>query len=243
MSVPITVIMPVYNEQDAIVAAVADVQQHVLDVVGGSQLIVVNDGSRDGTAGLLDAIAVQDPRVRVIHQANTGHGGALMTGLGHATGDYIFLIDSDRQIPLTHFDDAWSASRGHDAVFGVRRRRHDPAVRLWLTRIIRHAVHRMFGVSLEDANVPFKLVRRRVWEDARPLIPADTLAPSLFLAIIAAMRGYDILEIDVAHKERDTGEVSIRRLKLLKFCARGLSQMIDLRRQLSRRREARLDAG
>jgi hypothetical protein len=100
----------------------------------------------------------------------------------------------------------------------------------------------MFGVQLADANVPYKVLRRSIWEQARPAIPDGTLAPSLFLAIIAKVRGHDILELDVVHKERDTGEVSIRRLKLLKFCARGLSQMFELRRRLSRRsREAKAD--
>lgn len=233
MTVPLTVVMPVYNEQDAIVAAVGDVQEHVLGPVAGAELIVVNDGSRDRTGALLDGIARQDPRVRVIHQANSGHGGAVMAGLAAATGEFVFLLDSDRQIPLDHFMDAWKAVQGgRDAVFGVRRRRHDPALRLFLTKMIRQAVHLMFGVVLDDANVPYKLLRRSIWVEAQPYVPPGTLAPSLFLAIVARLRGHDILELDVPHKERNTGEVSIRRLKLLKFCARGLSQMIELRRRV-----------
>jgi dolichol-phosphate mannosyltransferase len=87
--------------------------------------------------------------------------------------------------------------------------------------------------------VPYKLLRRTLWEEAQQYIPPGTLAPSLFLAIVTKLRGYDIVQLEVVHKERNTGEVSIRRMKLLKFCARGLSQMIELRRRLSaRRREA-----
>ena len=62
-------------------------------------------------------------------------------------------------------------------------------------------------------------------------MPDGTLAPSLFLAIVAKSRGYNILEIDVTHKERDTGEVSLRKFKLLKFCARGFGQMLGLIRR------------
>ena len=243
MTVPLTVIMPVYNEEDAIVLAVDDVQRHVLSLVPGSELVVVNDGSRDRTGALLDEAAAKDQRVRVIHQANSGHGGAVMAGLAAARGECLFLIDSDRQIPLDSFAEAWSAiASGRDAVFGVRRRRHDPRLRLYLTRIIRPAIKMMFGVPLADANVPYKVLRRSIWEQARPAIPDGTLAPSLFLAIIAKLRGHNILELDVVHKERDTGEVSIRRMKLLKFCARGLSQMFELRRRLSRpSRKAKAD--
>jgi glycosyltransferase involved in cell wall biosynthesis len=67
MSVPLTVVMPVYNEHEAIVGAVADVQQYVLDLVAGAQIIVVYDGSRDSTPALLDHIEQSDPRVRIIH--------------------------------------------------------------------------------------------------------------------------------------------------------------------------------
>jgi glycosyltransferase involved in cell wall biosynthesis len=225
--------MPVYNEQDAIGLAIEEVQRHVLDLVAGSELIVVNDGSRDRTGPLLDAAAAADARVRVIHQANGGHGRALLRGLGQAAGEFIFLIDSDRQIPLDEFAVAWDTIiKGHDAVFGVRRRRFDPAFRLYLSGLIRRSVNVLFRVKLYDPNVPYKLFRRAIWADARECVPDGTLAPSLFLAIVAKSRGYNIVERDVTHKERDTGEVSLRRMKLLTFCAKGLSQMIALRRRV-----------
>jgi dolichol-phosphate mannosyltransferase len=229
----LSVIMPVYNEEEAIVAAVEEVQRCVLDHVPGAELVVVNDGSRDGTAPLLDRMAAQDPRVRVIHQPNGGHGSAVLTGLKATTGEYIFLIDSDRQIPLEDFGSAWDlVMAGRDAVFGVRRRRFDPALRLRLSKLVRESVNVLFRVKLFDANVPYKLFRRAVWTDVQDCVPDDTLAPSLFIAIAAKSRGYNILEVDVTHKERDTGEVSLRRLRLLKFCARGLGQMLHLRRRV-----------
>ena len=232
-AVRLSVIMPVYNEQDAIEAAVEEVQRHVLDHVPGSELVVVNDGSRDRTGMLLDKAATADPRIRVIHQANGGHGRALLAGLKSSSGEYVFLIDSDRQILLDDFKTAWQeVMAGRDAVFGVRRRRFDPKFRLYLSALVRESVNVLFRVRLHDANVPFKLFRRAVWTDVRDCVPDDTLAPSMFLAIAAKARGYKILEIDVTHKERDTGEVSLRHFKLLKFCARGLAQMFGLRRRV-----------
>lgn len=225
--------MPVYNEEGAIVHAIDEVQRHVLDHVPGSELVVIDDGSRDATGRLLDAAASRDMRIDVIHQPNRGHGAALLTGLKAARGEYIFLIDSDRQIPLDGFAASWTQIlEGRDAVFGVRRRRYDPALRLYLTRLVRGSVNVLFRVNLQDANVPYKLFRRALWSDAREYLPDGTLAPSLFLAIVAKSRGYNILEIDVTHKERNTGEVSLRHFKLLKFCARGLGQMIRLVRRV-----------
>jgi len=225
--------MPVYNEEGAIVAAVDEVKQFVLAFVPESELIVVDDGSRDGTGPLLDAAASGDQRIRVIHQPNGGHGAALLTGLKAALGEYIFLIDSDRQISLDNFNAAWAELvAGRDAVFGVRRRRYDPVLRLYLSRLIRHSVNVLFRVNLTDGNAPYKLFRRGIWIEARDCVPDGTLAPSLFLAIAAKSRGYNILEIDVTHKERDTGEITLRKFRLLKFCARGLGQMMGLFRRV-----------
>jgi len=229
----LSVIMPVYNEEEAIGAAVDEVRQRVLALVPQSELVVVDDGSRDGTGGLLDEAAASDRRIKVIHQANGGHGAALLTGLNAATGEYVFLIDSDRQIPLDNFPSAWAeVMAGRDAVFGVRRRRYDPVLRLYLSRLIRHSVNVLFRVNLRDPNAPYKLFRRGIWTEAHSCVPDGTLAPSLFLAIVAKSRGYNILEIDVTHKERDTGEVTLRKFRLLKFCAKGLGQMLGLIRRV-----------
>ncbi len=225
--------MPAYNEEDGIEVAVEAVREHVLDRVPNSELVVVNDGSRDGTGPLLDRLAAADPRVRVIHKANGGHGPAIMTGLGEATGEYVFLIDSDNQIPLEEFAPFWSAVQdGNDAAFGVRRVRHDAELRKVLTVVIRLCLSAMFGVRLYDSNVPYKLLRRSLWTEARPLIPDGTLAPSLFLAVFAARRGYSVKYLDVTHKDRETGTVSIRRWKLIKFCARAFRQLLDFRSAL-----------
>ena len=225
--------MPVYNEEAAIVSAVDEVRDHVLALLPESELVVIDDGSRDATGRLLDQAAAADARIAVIHQANGGHGAALLTGLKAARGEYVFLIDSDRQIPLNNFKSAWAEIvAGRDAVFGVRRRRYDPALRLYLSRLIHHSVNVIFRVRLSDANAPYKLFRRGIWNETRDCLPDGTLAPSMFLAIVAKRRGYNILEIDVTHKERDTGEVTLRHFKLLKFCARGLSQLLGLVRRV-----------
>lgn len=232
----LTVVMPAYNEEAAIEEAVADVRRNVLDAIPGSELVVVNDGSRDRTGEILDRLAAEDGRVRVVHKPNGGHGPAIITGLGQARGEYVFLVDSDLQIPLEAFGPLWEATQQggrYDCAFGVRRKRHDPTLRLYLTRLIRATIPMFFGVKLYDANVPYKLLRRSIWEEARQHIPDDTLAPSLFLAVYCKRRGYRVAEIDVPHKERETGVVSIRRWKLFKFCARAFRQMLDFRRSLT----------
>lgn len=229
---PLTVICPAYNEEGAIAQAVEDVRRHVFPVVPGAELIVVNDGSRDRTGQILDDIAANDPRVRVIHKVNGGHGPALRTGLDAARGAFVMLIDSDRQMPLDGFSQHWRDAQPRHALFALRHNRDDPAVRLVLTRWVRRVACMLFGVRTPhtpDLNVPYKIVRRDLWEAARPMIPPETLAPSLFLAILAHAGGWRVQQVPVTHKPRTTGVVSIRRWRLFKFCARGLAQLIVLR--------------
>jgi glycosyltransferase involved in cell wall biosynthesis len=221
--------MPAYNEQENIRAAVADIQQHVLDAVPDSRLVVVDDGSRDATADILDDLASRDPRIHTIHQSNGGHGRALRTGLDAADAEYVFLLDSDRQIPLEPFSALWQAAQAGDGAFGVRRHRHDAHVRIWLTAFIRWMIRLLFGVRIHDANVPYKIFHRRLWVHARPCIPPNTLAPSLFLAVFARRHRYAIAEIDVLHRERQQGIVSVRRWKLLRFCSISLAQLVRFR--------------
>ncbi len=226
--------MPAYNEEEAIRAAVDDVDRHVLGRLEGAELVVVNDGSKDSTGTILDEMAAANMRIRVIHQENGGHGAALMAGLSGAHGEYLMLVDSDRQIPLDVFDDFYNyLGEGYECVFGVRRRRHDPRLRLWLTKLVRLSLRILFGTQIHDANIPYKLLRRDVWKAASSYIPSGTLAPSLFLAIYAKRAGYRVKELDVPHVERATGEVSIRRMKLLKFCAKAWSQMLQFRRDIN----------
>ena len=228
----LTAVMPAYNEEAGIAGAVAEVRERVLDAVPGSDLVVVDDGSSDGTGRILDELAGSDGRVTVIHGPNRGHGRALRAGLDAARGDFLFLLDSDRQIPLEAFPELWAAAGTVDGAFGVRARRRDPLHRRVLTAVVRAVVNLLFRVSLRDANAPFKVVRRSLWLELRERIPADALAPSLFLAVLAAARGCRLEQVEVPHRPRATGTPSLRPWKLLGFCARAFVQLLALRRGL-----------
>jgi dolichol-phosphate mannosyltransferase len=226
--------MPAYNEEAAIEDAVGDIVAHVLPALPDAEIVVVDDGSRDRTGAILDDLARREPRLSVVHKPNGGHGSAIIAGADAARGEWLFFIDSDRQISLESFPKLWAEiERGAGAAFGVRRQRNDPQLRLWLTALIRSALRAMFGADLYDANVPYKLVRRADWQLARKMIPDDALAPSLFLALFLARRGVRIAQLDVAHRERATGEVSIKRWKLLRFCQRAFTQLVRFRSALS----------
>ncbi len=229
----LSVIMPAYNEETVIENAVREACSAVLAASAPSELIVVDDGSTDGTGPILDRLSAADRRIIVIHRRNAGHGQALLTGLDAARGDYVLLVDSDMQIPLESFRMFWPPPPGVDAMLGVRARRRDPPARLALSSLIRFCVRLLCGVRLRDANAPFKLIRRNVWMEARAFMPENTLAPSLFLAIFARRRRLATMEKEVPHRARAGGISSLRYARLLMFCIRAFRQMLAFNRRLS----------
>lgn len=231
--IALSVIMPVYNEEGAIEDAVRDVQNHILNHVIGTEFIIVNDGSKDNTSNILDRMATQDDRIQVIHQENAGHGKALRTGLNAAQGDFVFLLDSDRQIELEPFVSLWPKVQSLVAIIGERQQRHDPNIRLFLTRGMKYFIYLLFKVSVQDANVPFKIVRRSAWVEISPFIPITATAPSALLAVAISCRyRSSVQNYIVTHRARATGEASLRYWRLLKYCGLTFSDLLTLRRNV-----------
>jgi len=231
--VTLSVVMPAYNEEASIGAAIQEVVDSCLDAVPGSELVVVDDGSRDATARIVAEIAGRDPRVRLLSQRNGGHGAAVVAGISEAAGAWLFLVDSDQQIPLDGFAAAWNRRERLDAVLGRRVQRKESAVRRVVTTSLRGLIRLLLGAPLRDANAPYKLLRRSVWEDCRRFIAADCLIPSVFLAVCIHRHGWRYETVPVAHRPRAGGEGSLPGLKLARFCARAAVQLLALSARLA----------
>jgi cellulose synthase/poly-beta-1,6-N-acetylglucosamine synthase-like glycosyltransferase len=111
-------IVPAYNEELCIAQSV----HQLLKNPYFNKVVVVNDGSSDRTRQILDELGSQCPRLVVVHQENTGKGGALMNGLGQATADFVFLTDADTWVPSQRNGIGYMLAemdRGADAVGGI----------------------------------------------------------------------------------------------------------------------------
>ncbi len=196
--------------------------------------MVVNDGSTDETAKVLDELAQKDNRIEIIHQTNSGHGPALTTALQRASSDKVFLIDSDRQIPLSCFPKMWELSQSAEAVLGTRQNRQDPPIRSLLSSFMSLAIRLLFGVKLIDANAPCKIIKRQIWLDMKAeLKDSILLAPSLYLAIYAKTHHYKVTELAVVHRSREAGKSSLSATRLVKFGFNVLHQLLQFQKQLS----------
>lgn len=230
----LSVLMPAYNEAENIGAAAADVVEQVFSRVPDAELLIVDDGSRDDTGTVADAWAGRDARIRVIRQANAGHGPALVNGARAARGDYCLLLDSDRQIGLMNFGETWQLVHGQDAVLGVRSARSDPMHRLLLTALLRMGLALALRVRSPDANVPYKLLRRDLLLEAIGAMPDQPLVPSILLTLYLKRRGARVVEQEVPQFARSAGKSTLNLRRLTAFCGRALVELLRFDRSLRR---------
>lgn len=230
----LAIVIPAYNEA-ACIKAVIQEWLEVADAADGL-LVVVNDGSRDATGALLDEMALKAPRLRVIHQANAGHGAAVLHGYREALflrPAFVFQTDSDDQFKAADFWKLWEKRTLSPFIIGHRQSRHDAFHRLVITRILRGLNVVLFGAAIKDANIPFRLIRADYLAELLELLPAMPFAPNVFLSILAHKSGSALLEIPITHQERHTGTVSILRWRLFKACLRTARELGRFRIRLA----------
>lgn len=231
--IPVSIVMPVYNEEEIIEKTVRDYHSEIVGALPGSEMIIVNDCSTDSTPIILDRLAAELEGVKVITPPrNGGHGKALRLAYENAGKSLVFHTDSDYQFDPKDFWKLYEEIGANDLVIGYRAVRHDPLPRLVITNILRLSNIALFGYDLRDANSPFRIIRKECLDAGLGIIPPGVFAPSIMLAVTARRLGYIVKEIPVTHLPRLTGEVSIKKWKLLKACLTSLSQNYELRKTL-----------
>jgi glycosyltransferase involved in cell wall biosynthesis len=227
----LAVVMPVYNEADCIADVVASWLRILESESLRFSLIVLNDGSSDATAAALERFA-NDARVDLIHKQNSGHGPTILLGYRRAVGmaNWVFQVDSDDELAATEFPAMWRARTQYDAVIGIRYGRRQPFGRWIITRLSRALVRLLYGGTVKDVNVPFRLVRADILSSFVARIPDDTFAPNVVISGVLAGSRYRIANVRVTHRDRRTGQVSIMRWKLWKGALRSAAQTIRCRR-------------
>jgi glycosyltransferase involved in cell wall biosynthesis len=157
--VSLSVILPAYNEEQVISSTLNDVLMTLNGQVRDFEVIVVNDGSQDRTATIVEAIASTDPRVRLIsHETNQGYGATLVDGFAAATKELTFFMDSDGQFDIRDVFRFFPFIDSYDAVLGYRLHRQDSWVRKLNAWGWKQLVGIVFGVHVRDLDCAFKLL-------------------------------------------------------------------------------------
>jgi glycosyltransferase involved in cell wall biosynthesis len=199
--------MPAYNEAENIDAMVEDVIQVMDTLADDYEVIVVDDGSGDGTGEVVKSLAQQYPQVRLVqHEVNQGYGAAVFSGLTSASKDLVFFTDSDRQFDLREIEKLLALIGEADLVVGYRTPRRDPFMRKLNGWGWSALITLLFGYTARDIDCAFKLMRRQVIEHIKDKVASRGATFSAEFLVRAKRAGFRIREVSIhGHRPRVAG--------------------------------------
>jgi glycosyltransferase involved in cell wall biosynthesis len=202
----LSVFFPAYNDSGTIASLVITALQSAPKLTPDYEVIVVNDGSSDSTAQILNELARVYPQLKIVtHEVNRGYGGALRSGFATASKDVIFYTDGDAQYDPSEIELLWpKMGPGVDLVNGYKISRSDPWHRIVIGRIYHHTVKMMFGLGVRDVDCDFRLLRRSIFERVHLEKTSGVICLEMMKKIQDA--GFHIVEVPVHHYHRAHGK-------------------------------------
>ena len=225
----LSVVAPVYNEEELVELFVKRACAAVAD--HPFELVMVNDGSSDSTPELLDRLAAEDPRVRVVHLSrNFGHQAALTAGLEHAIGDVEAMIDADLQDPpelIPTMLQRWE--QGNDVVYAVRKQREgETAFKLTTASWFYKLFDKLAQVDLEPNSGDFRLLDRRALDALLAMTER-----SRFLRGMTVWVGFQQTAVHYERDARHAGETKYTLRKMLRFSLDAIASFSHLPLQVA----------
>ena len=221
----LSVVIPARNEEGSVGETVRAVLEELRTAAIASEIIIVDDGSTDGTAACVSELAAAFPAVRLVtNSGRHGFGMAVRAGIAHSTGDAVAVMMADgSDSPCDLVAYYRKLAEGYDCVFGSRFVRGSrlidyPAHKLLLNRFANWFIKVLFGLHFNDTTNAFKCYRRHVIEGIQPLIsPHFNLTVEMPLKAI--VRGYSFAVVPICWTNRKAG---ISKLKIREMGSRYL---------------------
>jgi glycosyltransferase involved in cell wall biosynthesis len=221
----VSAFFPCYNDEYSIAGMVRDVRNALVDAVDDFEIIVIDDGSTDGSLAVLHGLADEVPELRIVaHAANRGYGGALQSGFAAATKQWIFYTDGDAQYDAREISRCLDmASDDVDVVQGFKVGRGDAWYRRVIGRCYHHLVKLLFGLPVRDTDCDFRLIRASMMESIELTSTSGVICVELMHALTAVDARF--VEVGVSHHWRPHGRSQFFRLPRV---ARSAQQLVAL---------------
>lgn len=231
------IVIPAYNEEQNIERCVDDwypvVDNH--DDDGASRLVIVNDGSKDRTGEKLGALAETRPLLVPVTKENGGHGSAVLHGYRYAIehgADWIFQTDSDGQTNPEEFGQFWDARGEYDAIIGNRTVRGDGKDRKFVENVVCFLLRVIFGVKVQDANAPFRLMKAELVGKYIGKLPRDFNLPNIMFTTYFVYFKEKVLFLPISFQPRKAGKNSINLKKIVRIGWKAVGDFRRLRREI-----------
>lgn len=211
----LSIIIPAYNEEKRLPDSLKEIIDFADRQPFGIEIMVVDDGSEDGTATLIDEFHSHHPFVSVTRNPHRGKGHAVKTGMLTARGEYLFLCDADLSMSIDQVETFLPPHQeeGYDIVIGSReiegaKRYDEPAYRHFMGRIF-NLIVRIFAVrGFQDTQCGFKSFKREAARDVFSLQTMDGFGFDVEVLFIAQQKGYRILELPIGWRHVSNSRIS-----------------------------------
>lgn len=233
------IIIPAYNEEKNIRNVIEDWYPIIekYNGNGSSRLVVIDDGSKDNTRKTLQELAKERELLQVVSKENGGHGPAVLHGYHLALredADYIFQTDSDGQTLSSEFDNFWKQRKQYDMLIGWRKDREDGLSRVFVTKVLKAVIKLCFGVTITDANTPFRLMKAETLSSITNLIPDNYNLPNILIAVIYAKKGFRVKYIPITFRPRQGGTNSINIPKIIGIGLEAVKSFYSINKEIKR---------
>ena len=230
-------VMPAYNEESNIRKVVDDWYPVVCRTGSDSRLVVVDDGSRDSTYKILKEASALRPQLIALTKENKGHGATVLYGYHYAlaqNADYIFQTDSDGQTNPEEFWEFWRQREDYDMLIGQRCHREDGVSRVFVTKVLKLVIRFCFGVSVPDANTPFRLMKAETLRRQIDKIPTDFNLSNVLVSVIYAKKNLKVRYLPITFRPRQGGVNSINLKKIFGIGRQAVGDFRRLNRALKK---------
>lgn len=206
----LSLVLPAFNEAESLPEAIEGcVQLAALLPEGNLEVLVVDDGSTDGTSEVLKEATERHPWLRVLtHPENLGYGAALRAGFHASANQIVGYTDADNQFDVREFADHLPLADAYDLVAGFRVYRFDPLPRLVVSWFYNRLVRILFRVSVRDVDCSFKLMKREKLD--RLVLMCDDFFIDTEIVARARKWNWRITEVGVRHYPRKSGRTTVR---------------------------------